>query len=149
VDDAPSLKKISTVGMQLQILNLQKSNEIENAFVSMVKGNADALLVTTPTMFVETRVEIIERAANGRLPVMYPDSRFAHAGGLMSYGPNNTEQYRRAAYFVDRILKGVKPADLPVEKPITFELVINLKTAKALELKIPTEVLMWADRIIK
>jgi putative ABC transport system substrate-binding protein len=153
VDEALSIKNISAVarslGMQLQILNLQKSNEIEHAFVSMVKGDARALAVMTPSMFVRTRAEIIALAAKNRLAAMYPDSRFTDAGGLMSYGPNNAEQYRRAAYFVDRILKGAKPTDLPVEQPTKFELVINLKTARELNLKIAPEVLMWADRVIK
>ena len=80
---------------------------------------------------------------------MYPDSRFTNAGGLVSYGPNSAEQYRRAAYFVDKILKGTNPADLPVERPTKFELVINLKTAKSLGLEIPSKVLMWADRVIE
>jgi putative ABC transport system substrate-binding protein len=153
VDKELSIKKISVVarslGVQLQILNVNKSDEIENAFASMVKRNAGALLVLTQGVFVRTRAEIIELAAKSRLPVMYPDSRFTDAGGLMSYGPNFVEQYRRAAYFVDRILKGSKATDLPVERPTKFELVINLKTAKSLDLKIPSEILMWADQVIK
>ena len=80
---------------------------------------------------------------------MYPDNRFTDSGGLVSYGPNNDEMYRRAAYFVDRILKGAKPAELPVEQPTKFELVINLKTAKQIGLTIPPKVLTWADRVIE
>ena len=117
--------------MQIQILNVKKPEEIENAFASMVRGKVGALTVLTQGMFVLNRAGIIKLAAKSRLPAMYPDSRFTDAGGLMSYGPNNAELYRRAAYFVDRILKGAKPADLPVEQPTKFELVINLKTAQA------------------
>ena len=117
--------------MQIQILNVKKPEEIENAFASMVRGKVGALIVQTPGMFVLNRARIIKLAAKSRLPAMYPDSRFTDAGGLMSYGPNNAERYRRAAYFVDRILKGARPSDLPVEQPTKFELVINLKAAQA------------------
>ena len=148
-----SVKEISAVarslGVQLQILNVKKSDEIENAFASMLRGKADALSVLTQAIFALHRTRISELAAKSRLPVMYPDSRFTNSGGLMSYGPDSAELYRRTAYFVDRILKGAKPADLPVEQPTKFELVINLKTAKQLSLKIPPKVLMWADRVIE
>jgi ABC-type uncharacterized transport system substrate-binding protein len=100
-------------------------------------------------VFVLNRAEIVELARKSRLPAMYPDSRFTDAGGLVSYGPNHAEMSRRAAYFVDRILKGAKPADLPVEQPTKFELVINLKTAKQTGVTIPPKVLMWADRVIE
>ena len=132
--------------MQIQILNVKKPEEIENAFTSMVRGNAGALSVQTSAMFVLNRTRIVQLAAKNLLPTMYVDSRFTDSGGLVSYGPNDAELYRRAAYFVDRILKGAKPADLPVEQPTKFELVINLKTAKQLGLTIPPKVLTWADR---
>ena len=148
-----TIKEIEAVarssGVQIQILNVKKPEEIEDAFASMLRGKAGALSVQTPAMFVLNRARIIELAAKSRLPAMYPDSRFTDAGGLMSYGPNDAEMYRRAAYFVDRILKGAKPADLPVEQPTKFELVINLKTAKQIGLTIPPKVLMWADRVIE
>jgi ABC-type uncharacterized transport system substrate-binding protein len=148
-----SVKEISLVarrlGVQLQILNVKKFDEIENAFASMGRGKAGALSVLTQGMFVLNRAEIIELARKSRLPAMYPDSRFTDAGGLVSYGPNHAEMSRRAAYFVDRILKGAKPADLPVEQPTKFELVINLKTAKQTGVTIPPKVLMWADRVIE
>jgi ABC-type uncharacterized transport system substrate-binding protein len=148
-----SVKEISLVarslGMQLQLLNVKKSDEIENAFASMVRGKASALLVLTQGMFVLKHPEIVELARKSRLPAMYPDSRFTESGGLVSYGPNYAEMSYRAAYFVDRILKGAKPADLPVEQPTKFELVINLKTANQLGLTIPPKVLMWADRVIE
>jgi putative tryptophan/tyrosine transport system substrate-binding protein len=148
-----SVKEINVVarslGVQLQILNVKKPHEIDNAFSAMATGKAGALTVLTQGMFVLNRTRIIGLAANSRLPAMYPDSRFTDSGGLVSYGPNNAELYRRAAYFVDRILKGAKPAELPVEQPTKFELVINLKTAKQLNLTIPPKVLMWADRVLE
>src|SRR5215475_10613957 len=149
----PSIKDIDAVarslGVQIQILNVTKPEEIENAFASMVRGKVGGLTVLTQAMFVLNRAQVVELAAKSRLPAMYPDSRFTDAGGLVSYGPNNTERYHRAAYFVDRILRGAKPAELPVEQPTKFELVINLKTAKTLGLAIPSKVLMWADTVIE
>src|SRR5262245_48017207 len=138
-----------SLGVQIQILNVKKPEEIENAFASMVREKAEALLVQMPAMFVLNRARIVNLAAKSRLPTMYPDNRYTDVGGLMSYGPNDAEMYRRAAYFVDRILKGAKPADLPVEQPTKFELVINLKTAKQIGLPIPSKVLMWANRVIE
>ena len=148
-----SIERIDAVarslGVQIQILNVKKPEEIENAFTSMVRGNAGALSMQTSAMFVLNRTRIVQLAAKNLLPTMYVDSRFTDSGGLVSYGPNDAELYRRAAYFVDRILKGAKPADLPVEQPTKFELVINLKTAKQLGLTIPLKVLTWADRVIE
>jgi putative tryptophan/tyrosine transport system substrate-binding protein len=138
-----------SLGVQIQSLNVKKPDEIENAFASMARGKADALLVTSEGMFVRNRAQVVELAAKNRLPATYPDSRFTDSGGLMSYGPNNAEMYHRAAYFVDRILKGAKPSDLPVEQPTKFEFVINLKAAEEIGLRIPPEVLMFADRVIK
>jgi len=148
-----SIREIEAVArslrVQLQILNVNRPDEIENAFASMVRGKVAALTVLTQGMFVSNRIRIIELAAKSRLPAMYPDSRFTDAGGLISYGPNNAELYRRAAYFVDRILKGAKPAELPVEQPTKFEFVVNLKTAKQIGLTFPPKVLTWADRVIE
>jgi putative ABC transport system substrate-binding protein len=153
VDREPSIKEIDAVarslGVQLQILNVKKPEEIKNAFTAMARGRVGALTVLTQAMFVLNRAGIVEFAAKSRLPAMYPDSRFTDAGGLMSYGPNNAERYRRAAYYVDKILKGAKPTELPVEQPTKFELVINLKTAKQLNLAILPKVLTWADRVIE
>jgi putative ABC transport system substrate-binding protein len=95
------------------------------------------------------RTRVVALAAKSRLPTIYPFREYAEAGGLMSYGPNISEGYRRAATYVDKILKGAKPADLPVEQPMKFELVINLKTAKALGLTIPRSVLSLADEVIQ
>jgi ABC-type uncharacterized transport system substrate-binding protein len=138
-----------SLGVQIRILNVKKPEEIKNAFKAMAREGVGALIVSTQGMLVRNLTTIVELAAKNRMPAMYPDSRFTDAGGVMSYGPNSAERYHRAAYFVDRILKGSKPEDLPVEQPTKFELVINLKAARALDLEIPPEVLMWADRVIK
>jgi ABC-type uncharacterized transport system substrate-binding protein len=148
-----SVREINAVarslGVQMQIVNVKKPEEIKKAFAAMARERADALSVLTQTMLVLNRSEIIALAAKSRLPAMYPDSRFTDAGGLMSYGPNSDWRYRRAAYFVDRVLRGSKPAELPIEQPTKFDLVINLKTAKQLGLTIPPNVLTWADRVIE
>src|SRR5215475_8199212 len=138
-----------SLGVQLQILNVQKPREIENAFSSMVRGKAGAVAVWTQGMFSRNRTMIVEAAAKNRLPAIYHRREFIEAGGLMSYGPDHVDLYRRAAFYVDRILKGAKPAALPVEQPTKFELVINLKTAKTLGLAIPSKLLMWADRVME
>jgi putative ABC transport system substrate-binding protein len=138
-----------SLGVQIRILNVKKPEEIKHAFKAMAREGVGALIVSTQGMLVQNRTTIVELAAKNRVPAMYPDSRFTDVGGLMSYGPNSAERYRRAAYFVDRILKGSKPEDLPVEQPTKFELIINLKAARQLDLKISPEVLMWADRVIK
>jgi putative tryptophan/tyrosine transport system substrate-binding protein len=138
-----------SLSVRLQILNVKKPDEIENAFLSMVKGKAEALTVGSHAMFVWSSTRIVEIAAKSRLPAIYHRSEFVEAGGLMSYGPNHADLYRRAAHYVDKILKGAKPADLPVEQPTKFELVINLKTAKQIGVTIPPEVLIWANKVIK
>ena len=138
-----------SLGVQIRILNVKKPQEIKNAFTAMAREGVGALIVSTQGMLVQNRTTIVELAAKNRVPAMYPDSRFTDAGGLMSYGPNSAERYRRAAYFVDRILKGSKPEDLPVEQPTKFELIINLKAAKEIDVSIPPEAVMFADRVIK
>jgi putative tryptophan/tyrosine transport system substrate-binding protein len=138
-----------SLGVQIRILNVKKPEEIKNAFKTMAREGLGALIVSTQGMLVQNRTTIVELAAKNRVPAMYPDSRFTDVGGLMSYGPNSAERYHRAAYFVDKILEGSKPSDLPIEQPTNFELVINLKTARDLGLTISPEVLMWADRVIK
>ena len=138
-----------SLSVQLQLVLVNKPEEIENAFSSMVRAKAEAVTVASQAMFVLNRTRIVELAAKNRVPAIYHRNEFVEAGGLMSYGPNHADLYRRAAYYVDKILKGAKPADLPVEQPTKFEFVINLKTAKELGLTIPPDVLMWADRVIK
>ena len=104
---------------------------------------------SSPTVCRYPLPRFIELAAKSRLPAIYPYSHFVKKGGLMSYGADQRDSFRRAAHFVDKILKGAKPADLPVEQPTKFELVINLKTAREIGVTIPPEVLMWADEVIK
>lgn len=138
------------LGVQLQALKLQPPRQdFDAVFQAAIRQRANALL-TLPNPFVAShRWRVVEFAAKNQLPAIYPSSAYTDTGGLMSYGVSYPELYRRVSYFVDKILKGAKPSDLPVEQPTKFELVINLKTAKALELKIPPDVLMWADRVIK
>jgi putative ABC transport system substrate-binding protein len=116
----------------------------------MIKGRSDAFIVFPgqPTLFAH-RKRVVELAAKNRLPGMYPLADYVDTGGLVSYGVNNRDMFRRAAYYVDKILKGAKPGDLPVEQPTKFELVINLKTAKQIGLTVPSHVLARADRVIK
>ena len=113
----------------------------------VIRERTDALLVADCVQVPPA--EFIELAAKSRLPAIYPNGRFVKRGGLMSYGADQKESFRRAAQFVDKILKGANPADLPVEQPTKFELVINLKTARQIGVTIPQEVLMWADEVIK
>jgi putative ABC transport system substrate-binding protein len=153
VDRDKSIKEIESVArslrVQLQILNVKKPEEIDNAFSAMARGKVGALTVLTQAMFVLNRTKIIELAAKSRLPAIYHRNEFVEAGGLMSYGPDHADLYRRAAIYVDKNLKGAKPTDLPVEQPTKFELAVNLKTAKTLGLTIPSKVLIWADRVIE
>jgi putative ABC transport system substrate-binding protein len=115
----------------------------------MTKARAGALTVLPSTMFLNERRRIVDMVTKTRLPAVYTSREFVDAGGLMSYGANIADNFRRAATFVDRILKGAKPGDLPVEQPTKFELVINLKTAKALGLTIPPSLLLRADQVIE
>jgi putative ABC transport system substrate-binding protein len=137
------------LGLQLQSLEVRSSNDFDSAFEAALRERVQAL-VTTPAALLGAHLKrIVEFAAKNRLPTMYGNPQFVDAGGLMSYAPDYTVQYRRAAYYVDRILKGTKPADLPVEQPMKFELVINLQTAKLIGLTIPPNVLARADRVIR
>ena len=115
----------------------------------MTRARAGALTVLPSTMFFVERRRLVDLAAKNRLPAVYTSREFVDAGGLMAYGPNLADLFRRAATYVDKILKGAKPGDLPVEQPTKFELVINLKTAKALGITIPQSVLLRADEVIQ
>ena len=136
-------------GLMLQALEVRNADDLASAFESAARERAAALMVPA-AMVAAYRRQIADFAGNKRLPVIYDTGESVEeAGGLMSYGPDLLDMYRRAATYVDKILKGRKPADLPVEQPMRFELVINLKTAKALGLTIPHEVLSRADKVIK
>ncbi|HEY7140859.1 MAG TPA: ABC transporter substrate-binding protein [Methylomirabilota bacterium] len=137
------------LGVQVQVLEVSEPAQIEAAFEAAVRERADALHVLGDPIFHNPPHRIPELAARARLPAIYITADLVRAGGLMSYGPNFNDLYRRAASYVDQILKGQKPADLPVEQPTRFELAINLKTAKALGLAIPSSVLLRADQIIE
>ncbi len=139
----------SSLGVKLQIIKVSDADELSNAFSAMSREHASALNVLSDAMFTLNQKRIVDLAAKSRLPAIYPSSDYVEAGGLMSYGPNYADLFRRAATYVDKILKGAKPADLPVEQPTKFELVINLKTAKQIGLTIPPNVLARADKVIK
>jgi len=135
--------------MQPQYLDILDPKDIETAFLTATKGRADAVLVIGSPVNFNQRTQVAELAVKSRLPVMHSNTEYVDAGGLMTYGPNYPDLYRRAATYVDKILKGAKPADLPVEQPIKFEFIINLKTAKQIGLTIPPNVLARADKVIR
>ena len=135
--------------VKLQYLDVLSPKDIETAFRAASKGRADAVLVLQAGVFSSRRTQIVDLAVKSRLPAIYFQPEFVEAGGLMSYGPSFTDLYRRAATYVDKILKGAKPADLPIEQPTKFELIINLKAAKQIDLSIPPNVLVRADKVIK
>ena len=137
------------LGLTIRAVGVLEPNELEAAFAAMTHERPDALLVVLDAFTFVQRKQILEFAAKHRLPAMYELREFVDEGGLMTYGTSFPAWYERSAYYVDRILKGAKPSDLPVEQPTTFELVINLKTAKALGLTIPPSVLGRADEIIQ
>ena len=138
-----------SLGMQLQFLEARGPNEFDGAFAAMARERAEALLVLADVIFNSHQTRLADLAARSRLPAAYGVSESVEAGGLMSYGPSFLDLHRRAATYVDAILKGAKPAELPVERPTRFELVINMKTAKALGLTIPQAVLRRADHLIE
>jgi putative tryptophan/tyrosine transport system substrate-binding protein len=135
--------------LRLHPVEVQSANDFEPAFVEMNKARETALLVILSPMITLNSRRIVELALKYRLPGMYPTKQFAEEGGLMAYGPLIADLYRRAATYVDKILKGAKPGELPVEQPTKFELVINLQTAKQIGVTIPPHVLARADRVIR
>jgi putative ABC transport system substrate-binding protein len=137
------------LGLQLQSVEARAANDLEPAFSAMTEGRANAFIVLGDAMFNANRPRILDLAAKSRLPAMYNEEEYVLAGGLMVYAPSTNDLSRRAAMYVDKILKGAKPADLPVEQPMKFELVINLKAAKQIGLAIPPNVLARADRVIR
>jgi len=138
-----------TLRIDVQPLEVQGAAMFDEAFASMIKGRVEALVVLDDAMFGTEQARIAALAAKTRLPAVYAQRGYVDDGGLMSYGPNIVAAYRNAASFVDRILKGAKPGDLPIEQPTKFELVINMKTAKTLGLTIPQSLLLRADELIQ
>jgi putative ABC transport system substrate-binding protein len=152
--NAQSLKEVElaagALGVKLQYLDVREPKDIETAFRAAGKGRADAVLMMVAGGVTSAhRSEVVELAVKSRLPAIYDRVEFVEIGGLMTYTESSTDLFRRAAMYVDKILKGAKPADLPVEQPKKFELVINLKAAKQIGLTIPPNVLVRADKVIK
>ena len=149
----PMLKETQEVaralGLRVQVIEVRSPNDFDSAFTAVKKERVDALNVLNSAVFNAHRKTIVEFATKNRLPAIYGDSNFIDAGGLTAYGPHIADVYRRAATYVDKILKGAKPADLPVEQPKKFEFIINLKAAKQIGLVIPPNVLARADRVIR
>jgi putative ABC transport system substrate-binding protein len=135
--------------VKLQSVQVRGADDFERAFGAMTKGGAQALLTFNDVLTSTNRRWIVELASKNRLPAMYELKAFVDEGGLMSYGPHVPDMWRRAAAHVDKILKGTKPADLPVEQPMRFELVINMKTAKALGITFPPSIMVRADQVIQ
>jgi putative ABC transport system substrate-binding protein len=137
------------LGVKLLSLEVRSLDDFESAFARAKRDGAQAL-ITYPRPLINTQQrQVLDFAAKNRLPAMYPDSEFVEAGGLMSYAANYADLFRRAADYVDKILKGAKPADLPVEQPAKFDFLVNLKTAKQIGLTIPQKVLERADKVIR
>ena len=137
------------LGIQLHSLEVRNPNDFDQAFEDAIRARAGALVILPDPVFVANLKRIAGLAAKSHLPSIYNFSEFADAGGLVTYGPDRADMFRRAATYVDKILKGAKPGDLPIEQPTKFELVINMKTAKALGLTIPQSILLHADRVIE
>ena len=128
---------------------MRNLNELESAFASLSKEPPDALVLVADPFTASQRGRIVEFVNSRRIPAVYDSGDFVDAGGLMSYGPNIDAQFRRTAYFVDRIVKGARPGDLPIEQPTRFELFVNTKTAKTLGIKIPESIMILADKVIE
>ena len=137
------------LGLRLQFFGANVADDLDSAFDAVKRAGAQALILPPTTFLLTNRVQFINAAAKNRLPAIYPDSEYVEVGGLMSYGPDILDNWRRATIFVDKILKGKKTAELPVEQPMKFEFIINLKAAKQIGLTIPPNVLARADKVIK
>ena len=149
----PSIRDIRTaahaIGQDVLVLNARTVNDFDTAFAMLVNGRAGALVVADDALFINQRERLVVLAARHSVPAIYGRREFATAGGLMSYGASTIDQYRQAGLYVGQILKGAKPGDLPVLQPTKFDLVINLKTAKALGLTVPEPLLRRADEVIE
>ena len=137
------------LAIRLQVLEVRSADQLAGAFGAAGKGRADALIVLADALFFAQRGQVAELGIKHRLPSMFDDAQSVEAGGMISYGANLSDLFRRSAVYVDKILKGAKPADLPVEQPVKFEFIVNLKTAKQIGLAIPPNVLARADRVIR
>jgi putative ABC transport system substrate-binding protein len=137
------------LGLRLQTLAVRSATEFDSAFSAMVQERADGVLVLSTPLFIGGERQLAELAMKHKLPTMFGPRENVEAGGLLSYGPDRADVYRRAAAYVDKILKGAKPADLPVQQPTKFQFVINLKTAKALGIEVPPMLLGRADEVIE
>src|SRR6266508_3661718 len=135
--------------LEVQFVKVRADSDFDQAFDSIVRERPDAFIVFADRVFLHNRGRIVDFAARNRLPAVYPYRELVEAGGLMSFGPNYAEMHRRAATYVDKILKGAKPAELPVEQPTKFELIVNPKSAKTLGLTIPQSLLLRADEVIQ
>ena len=137
------------LGVSTRFADARTLSDVEAAFAGMTRDNAQGLVVAPNVSYIENRQAIVDLAARARLPAVYQSREFAESGGLLSYGINRPAFFRRSAVYVDKILKGAKPGDLPVEQPTQFELVVNLRTAKALRLSLPPSLLQRADQVIE
>jgi putative ABC transport system substrate-binding protein len=135
--------------VEIQPIEVKEPDDIQEAFQAAIRKRAEAIIIDSGGFFASNQNRLLEQAAKSRLPTMYSNARYVEAGGLMTYAHDRKEQYRRAAEIVDKILKGTKPADIPVDRPKKFDFVINLKAAKQIGLTIPSEVLARANRLIK
>jgi putative tryptophan/tyrosine transport system substrate-binding protein len=138
-----------TLGMEIRTIEVATPGEIPARFEAATAGGAEALVVLPNAMFWNERVQIVALAAQYRMPAIYPEREYADDGGLLAYGQDIPDWFRRAATYVDKILKGAKPGDLPIQRPTKFELVVNLKTARALGLTIPPSILARTDEVIE
>jgi putative ABC transport system substrate-binding protein len=137
------------LGLKLGVVEARSAAELEGAIATIARERSEAVMVLTDVMFISERRRIVELVARRRLPGMYFDRQFVDAGGLMFYGASLVHLYRRAAILVDKVLRGARPGDLPIEQPTTFELVVNLRTARTLGLKLPAAFLQRADQVIE
>jgi putative ABC transport system substrate-binding protein len=137
------------VGLTVRSVEVRDTRELDAAFEAIIREHPDALLLLVDPFTISQRARIVEFAAEQRLPAIYESSDFVDVGGLISYGPNFSDLFRRAATYVDKILRGAKPADLPIEQPTKFELVINMRAAKTLGIKFPDSILLSADKVIE
>jgi putative ABC transport system substrate-binding protein len=148
---ANALRAARARGIELQVVEVKASEPLERGFEALKQGRAEALIVTDTGggIFFTQRAQLADLALAQRLPTIFANTEIVEAGGLMSYSPGSVENYRRAAAFIDKILRGTKPGDIPVEQPTKFELAINIKTAKSLKIVIPQTLLLRADRLIE